>query len=53
MQTYMVVTVDTDGNHFPYYEQAGTAQEAVGKVRMYIDDYTEIAGVYKEVRNWR
>lgn len=50
MNKYLVMTVDEDGNHFPYYEDAQNAREAAGKVRLYIDDYTEITAVYKEVR---
>jgi len=50
---YMVVTVDEDGTHFPYYEIAESAQEAVGMVRLYIDDRTDVDAVYREVRNWK
>lgn len=51
--TYIVMTVNENGEHFPYYEQADSANDAVGKVRLYIDDYTEIDSVYKEVKTWR
>ena len=50
--TYLVMTVNLNGEHFPYYEDAETAKDAVGKVRMYIDDQTDIDAVYREVRNW-
>lgn len=52
LHRFLIMTVDKDGNHFPYYEMAQTAKEAANIVRTYIDDYTDIAAVYREVRTW-
>ena len=52
LHRYLIMTVDADGNHFPYYEVAQTAREAAGIVRNYIDDRTDIEAVYREVRTF-
>lgn len=52
LYSFLVMTVDRDGNHFPYYEVAPSAKEAARLVRGYIDDYTKVCAVYKEVRTF-
>lgn len=50
--TYVVMTVNKNGEHFPYYEQALTAQDAVNEVLRYKDSNEKIESVYKEVAGW-
>ena len=38
---------------FTYYEDGKTAQEAVDRVRCYIDDNETIEDVFKLVKNWK
>ena len=50
--TYVVLTKFPDGTHYPYYEQAFTAQDAVDAVKCYKDSNEQIDSVFKEVKGW-
>lgn len=50
--TYVVLTTLQDGTHYPYYEQAFTAQDAVDAVNCYKDSTEVIDSVYKQVKGW-
>lgn len=49
------VTTESEntGCRHTYYEEGYTAQEAVDKARLYIDDYEKIVFVFKQVENWK
>lgn len=49
----VLVESERTGNRFYYHEEGFSAQEAVDKVREYIDDYQKIVFVFRQDENWR
>ena len=53
MKMYVIKTVNTNGEHWEYYQEAETAQKAVDACRLYKGDEEEIEEVFRKCTSWK